>query len=571
MKSDLGRTIRQAIRESARFARLRLLRLNLLARTGAHQPFAGFVRPGGADWRRAVAAASRGKRVVIATNTGGHFGLAAIDRLLAVALTLRGAAVTTILCDGVLPACQMCEIGLVPDRGAFVADGPPSLLCGYCHGPAAREWAALGLAAETIGAYISADDRANVEKVASSLPSSELASFVYHDLPLGEQALAGTLRFVARGTLDGEVAGEELLRRYLVASMLTALAYERILSALKPDVVVMHHGIYVPQGVVSLVAKASGVRVVAWNPAYRKHCFIFSHDTTYHHTLMDEPVDSWRDGPFSDEQRAEIESYIKSRWFGKNDWVRFHRDPDLTLTADLKTLGLDPDKKTILALTNVFWDAQLHYPANAFRNQRDWLVVTISWFAARPDLQLVIRIHPAEISGSPPSQQRAQDVIAEAFGALPDNVKIVPPESALSTYALAEHADAALIYATKMGVELSSVGLPVIVAGEAWVRNKGFTYDVRSPEDYLATLARLPFGKPLSPQKRDLALRYAHHFFFRRMVPISFVKSNPGPRRFDIAVDDLDAMKHGADHGLDVICGGILTGSPFIFDSRASA
>lgn len=571
MKLDLGRTIRQAVRESARFARLRLLRLNLLARTGAHQPFAGFVRPDSTTWRQTLATASRGKRVVIATNIGGHFGLSAIDRLLAVALTLRGAAVTTVLCDGVLPACQMCEIGLVPDRHAFVADGPPSLLCGYCNGPAAREWASLGLAVETIGTYISADDRAEVETIASSLPAAELAGFVYRGLPLGEQALAGTLRYVARGTLEAEAAGEGLLRRYLAASMLTALAYERIFAALKPDVVVAHHGIYVPQGVVSLVAKASGVRVVAWNPAYRKHCFIFSHETTYHHTLMDEPVESWRDGPFSDEQRAEIEGYIKSRWFGTNDWVRFHRDPDLTLTSDLKALGLDPGKKTILALTNVFWDAQLHYPANGFRNQRDWLVATISWFAGRPDLQLIIRIHPAEISGSPPSQQRAQDEIAAAFAVLPDNVKIVPPESALSTYALAEHADAALIYATKMGVELSSVGLPVIVAGEAWVRNKGFTYDVVSPEDYLSVLARLPFGEALAPQKRELALRYAHHFFFRRMVPISFVKPYPGPRRFEVALDDLDTMKPGADRGLDVICDGILNGSPFIFDSRPSA
>ena len=56
----------------------------------------------------------------------------------------------------------------------------------------------------------------------------------------------------------------------------------------------------------------------------------------------------------------------------------------------------------------------------------------------------------------------------------------------MSTYALMSLCNAAIIYGTKMGVELTSVGLPVIVAGEAWIRNKGLTHDASSPEEYLA-------------------------------------------------------------------------------------
>ena len=51
----------------------------------------------------------------------------------------------------------------------------------------------------------------------------------------------------------------------------------------------------------------------------------------------------------------------------------------------------------------------------------------------------------------------------------------------MSTYALMSLCNAAIIYGTKMGVELTSVGLPVIVAGEAWIRNKGLTHDASSP------------------------------------------------------------------------------------------
>ena len=41
----------------------------------------------------------------------------------------------------------------------------------------------------------------------------------------------------------------------------------------------------------------------------------------------------------------------------------------------------------------------------------------------------------------------------------------------MSTYALMSLCNTAIIYGTKMGVELTSVGMPVVVAGEAWIRN----------------------------------------------------------------------------------------------------
>ena len=56
---------------------------------------------------------------------------------------------------------------------------------------------------------------------------------------------------------------------------------------------------------------------------------------------------------------------------------------------------------------------QLHYPANAFPNTIVWLVGMIRYFAKRPELNLVIRVHPAEIRGGLPSRQLAADEIHE--------------------------------------------------------------------------------------------------------------------------------------------------------------
>jgi hypothetical protein len=73
------------------------------------------------------------------------------------------------------------------------------------------------------------------------------------------------------------------------------------------------------------------------------------------------------------------------------------------------------------------------------------------------------------------------------------------------------------------------MGIPVIVAGEAWIRNTGVTIDVGSQEEYFRALDRLPLPGRLPPETVRRARQYAFHFFFRRMIPIPFTRHIPGP------------------------------------------
>jgi hypothetical protein len=557
--------LRHLIRSTPLFRPLRLARLRRFARGTGHEDWATLL---GADLPRLRehvrnAASGATDRVLIATGLGGHFAINVIDRMLAVALTERGAAVTVALCDGAVSACQMCEVNLFPNQNRFVAEGPARDICGYCFQPAAEAYGPLGIPVAPWAGTLKAEDIAAAEEAATTLAVADIEAYVRDGVPIGEHARAGALRFFARGDLEREQNGEAVLRRYFQAALLTAIAFERLLDQVRPTVVVAHHGIYVPQGIVAEVARRRRVRVVTWNPAYRTHCFLFSHDATYHHTMMDEPVEVWRDRPLSPAESETLDRYLRSRWEGANDWIRFHRNPDFALTKNAAALNLDPGRPIIVALTNVFWDAQLHYPANAFRNQKDWLVKTVRWFEAHPDLQLVIRVHPAELTGTPASRQFAADEIARVFPVLPDNVTLISPKNSASTYALCDMADCAIIYATKTGVELTSMGIPVIVAGEAWIRNKGITFDAESEDHYFAMLARLPFRERLPNETVARARAYAFHFFFRRMVPLPFITPVTGPRRFATGIGGLDDLAPGRWPGLDVICDGILRGTPF--------
>ena len=551
-----------------------LWRASRLARRWYHARFEAYPdwrQPLSADpglWQSARAAAQGGPRVLMATSIGSYAHAVTLESALAAALTFRGAEVHALICDGAMTACAECEASLYPDLARFVERGPQADLCGNCQWPAERVYAQLGLKVHRYSDWLTAEDRAEARRIATTLPADQIEGFSTDGLAIGEHAHAGALRFFATGSLDDEPEGTAVLRRYLESALLTACATRRLLRTVGFSSAVFTHGIYVPWGIVGEVARRERVHVSTWNVAYRKRRFIFSHDDTYHHTLLSEPAEQWEGLGLSPAHERELMQYLSSRREGLFDWIVFHRptrqDPD----EIARRVGVDRSKPVVGLLTNVAWDAQLHYPANAFPNMLEWLVHTCEYFATRPDLQLLIRVHPAEISGFPISRQPILEELRKRIPRLSSNILVVPPESGMSTYALMSLCNAAIIYGTKMGVELTSVGLPVIVAGEAWIRNKGLTHDASSPAEYFRILEQLPFAGRLGSAQLSRARRYAYHFFFNRMIPLPFIQPKAGYPIYRLELARLQQLLPGASQGLDTICEGILEKAPFVLREK---
>lgn len=506
-------------------------------------------------------------RILVASTVAGHLPSTTLESTLGLALKIRGAHVEILRCDSSLSACQACELSWFPNPDSLVRNGPGSL-CATCDQPGAEMMAGLGLPANAIGDWLSDDDRQQAHRLSQEVDVASIVGYRLKDIEVGEHALAGALRFFARGDLQSEPSGQGVLRRFFEASILTMLATERLFEAKNYACVLLNHGIYVPQGIVASVARRDGVRVVTWHPAYRRGCFLFSNDDSYHHTMMTEPVEHWQDMAWSEASESRLMHYLKSRWTGAQDWIWFHEQPRFDNDAIRDELGLDPDKPVIGALTNVVWDAQLHYAANAFPSMLDWLFHTVESFRHRPDLQLMIRVHPAEIHGGLPSRQKAVDELRARFGVLPENVFVIPPESSISTYAACSMCDSVLIYGTKTGVELTSMGIPVVVAGEAWIRGKGLTQDASSVDHYDALLDALPMGKPLSPALVARARKYAFHFFFRRMIPLECMSPSGGWPPYKVGVHSLDELAPGESAGLDLVCDHLINGGDFVFPAE---
>src|SRR4029450_1340019 len=114
----------------------------------------------------------------------------------------------------------------------------------------------LHLPVHRLSALLTEGERTHARDVAQSVPADDIATFRWDGLNVGEHALAGALRFYARGTLDGE-SSEAVLRRYLEAGLLTAHASRRLFAQERFEAACFNHGIYIPHGVIGEVARSA--------------------------------------------------------------------------------------------------------------------------------------------------------------------------------------------------------------------------------------------------------------------------------------------------------------------------
>jgi hypothetical protein len=552
--------LKQAVRSSTPYAPIRRQRLrNLAAKPGVYPDWRVLLSRESDAWKTALAAAKT-KRILIATHVGLHFTANTIDSLLAIALTFRGAEVDVLLCDGALSACMIAEYTLAPSVERFSRVGPAVDFCAVCQTAGARLYRNTGVNVLRLSDFLTEADREEARMFATERsthrPSPAEAG------PLGEHALAGALRFFGRSALPGDETSSRVYERYLEGSMQAARASARLLAAKRYDAVIVHHGIYVPQGLLAVEARQRGLRLVTWHPAYRRGRLIFQHGDTYHRAMLDEPASSWA-RVLSGTEDAALEDYLSERITGASDWIAFQRSGPLEGQQVFSALGLDATRPVYTLLANVAWDARLHYPASAYGDMRDWAVDTVRWFAARPDRQLVVRCHPGEVLGNPKAKDRLDDAIQSVFPALPTNVRIVAPEDELNSYSIAAISRGAMIFNTKMGMELAARGMPVVVAGDAWIRGKGFSRDASSPEAYLALLENPATFTPLTEKETVRARQYAYHFFFRRCVPVAALAETANSPLTSLRPDAATLARPGQDKGLDVICDGVLNGTMF--------
>ena len=317
-------------------------------------------------------------------------------------------------------------------------------------------------------------------------------------------------------SLDSELYQLRLQRNYAAAS-----ATRAHLQRHKPDVIIIPNGTILEFGAVYQAARELKLPVVTYEFGEQRDRMWLAQDAEVMRqeteALWQQRKDSELDQKqlnmvqklFTSRQRANLYENFARRWQGV---------PSEGGEQVRRTLGLD-QRPIILLATNVIGDS-LTLGRQVFSDSMtEWLERTVKYFAAHPEVQLVARIHPGELVTKGPS---VADVVKNALPTIPEHIHLVAADAKINTYDLVEIADLGLVYTTTVGMEMAMSGVRVIVVGNTHYRNKGFTLDPSSWEDYFDLLARVmtdPTVFRLSEKQVAQAWNYAFRFFFEYPQP----------------------------------------------------
>lgn len=101
--------------------------------------------------------------------------------------------------------------------------------------------------------------------------------------------------------------------------------------------------------------------------------------------------------------------------------------------------------------------------SDVFRTQIDWIKATIHWVASRPDLFLIIRVHPRDFPNKREAVRSEQSyLLQDLLEHLPDNVHVNWPDQKVSLYQIFEDVDLLTTGWSVTALEALALGIPVV-------------------------------------------------------------------------------------------------------------
>lgn len=423
-----------------------------------------------------------------------------------------------------------------------------------------------------LSAWIEGEERRRIKDLIQQY-SGEWTEFEYRGYPVGKWCETSVAWQLTGETIDESLPHVQwLYQRAIYAASVTATAFERGIAVTEPDVLVVFNGIFAPERAAFEIARHHGVRVVTHEAGFHQGSHVLAHNGPANYYQYDAEWEVRKDRPLSEDERIEIRTYLQRRDGKSSDGGRVDYWPSVTEDHEeiRRTLNLDPSRSTLVLFPNIVWDSAVLRRDVAFEGLLDWVLYTIDLIGERSGIQLVIRSHPAEVQLGRATSERVEKRVNEVLSSVPSNVRIVPPESDISSYRLMEMSDAVVVYTSTTGLEAAVRGNPVVVAGETHYRGKGFTIDVETKEEYRELLdSGLSQRNPTDEELRR-AEQYAHLFFLETTISLPYFSDTDSRLGMEYHLDSFDELDSKKNGTLDRLCKSIAKGESFVYDDLSS-
>jgi hypothetical protein len=501
---------------------------------------------------RSTGAPAAGPRVAVATFGSGTWHLV-LETLLAHALALRGARPELLVCD--LPNLPVCD-----ERTVLLRD-PRT-----CHGCVSEKRALLEACRmpwRGLSTFVDDGSLDRARRTVAGLSNDAVEGYTEDGWPLGRLTFVSACHYLRSDARGGSPEAIAVRRSFLATAIVVRSAVERWLNEIRPEILIAESGGHFMWRIAFEIARARGIRVVCreiGKGGWDHHIYSLNAECMFPN--LNGIWDEVRRQPLSAAQSNRVSAYLQSlpaRTYASAAHVVREAEPE----ALKRELGLRAERRVAVLFTGVTWDLATAGRDVGFDGMFDWIGETLRLAVSLPNVQFVIRAHPAEMSGE--TRERTLGRIREHWPELPDNVTAVAPQDALSVGSLCGIADLVVTYCSTTGMEAAIYGRDVMVCGAPHYRGRGFTIDVTSRQEYGELLRRWAQGalSPMPPETAETARRYFHLFYFRYHIEMGWTTSPLQPP-FGLIIRDLAKLLPGNSGAVDAVCSAILEGREIV-------
>lgn len=437
------------------------------------------------------------------------------DKALSEALMIEGAELVPFFCDQ--SQLDECSVSLDKWRsGSFTAD------CRICAKSSKQLW--IGSYPISIGKLNLVDSAKSHLSQLAELEIELLEKFVYRGIDLGTLArnLISNGNLSENPTLAADYRGKLLKHIQNLAHIVDET--EKFIEAQSPKRWVLNDTSYGMWAAVSQVAVSHGIDVYNTYPVTKKRTVIGGESPAIDMDFQQE-FSTFKKKVLSEVEESQIER-----------WMAGDRDSVVSLSnvkpklRDASSARKQGSGLAVLA-ANICWDAASLGKQKVFNSMINWVVETTKWYSERPNLELIVRTHPAETNPMlPETVETVSGAILQHFGELPQNVLISSGSDQQPWSELLDEKmpDLVLVNTSTAGLEAAVKGYSAVVTGAAPYRNTGFVEVPDDPQQYFSLLESLHKNpKRLDHAQVREARSFLSYYQFRFQTDFNVLQGNP--------------------------------------------
>jgi len=385
------------------------------------------------------------------------------------------------------------------------------------------------LAGYDLAQVLDADDHDQVEDILGRTTPESFPDLVVKDVPVGKLATYELLLRHKKLSLDlndREWREYQISLRYVLLSLFGA---RKILDRERPDHIVAYNSLYSVNRTVCMLGERRGIPHyflhAGGNLAHRLQSLMFGRDYTFRYVKR--LIEKWpecRQLPCPPGVMRQITDHFLVLLGGSSAFT-FSSGAGKSPRDLPRFFGVAAAQRVLVATMSSYDERfaaevvgalPLDY-SQLFPRQADWIRALVKWVSTRPDLFLIVRVHPREFPGTMRSGGKSEHarLLEQLFATLPSNVRVNWPTDEVSIYDLADIADVFLNAWSTAGKEMSLLGLPVVIySPELVFYPPDLNYVGITEKDYFAQIERaLIDGWSLEHVRmtyRWLAVEYGH-------------------------------------------------------------